>query len=445
LKSKALSNQQPISMASDLLLFTSMDRSSSMDRPVEQRKWWLRPPWLIASFIALALIALLFGTLNYDRTARVSLAGLEVAEVKKSLFRDFVPLRGRVVPKEVIYIDAVEGGRVERIAVESGDFVSVGQPLIEFGNTELQLDVIERETRLIEQINNLRTTQRELEEIRVQNERALRDIDYNTVRLRRVAARRDVLANRGATSVEEREQSADELAYYQALRPLLAETSAKQEAMRVQRLPEITDALTKLQQNLVITRAKLDNLIVRAPITGRVTDLELKVGESCARGQRLAQVVPNKGFKVSADVDEFYVGRFRVGDVAQFEFRQEPLELSVARISPKVVDGRFAVDLQFTTEPPDGLTAGQAVQGKLQLGEDSSAVVVPAGAFLEKTGGDWIFVVAKDGRSATRRQITAGRRSAEQFEIKAGVQPGERVIISDYRGLERVDRIDLTE
>jgi len=69
--------------------------------------------------------------------------------------------------------------------------------------------------------------------------------------------------------------------------------------------------------------------------------------------------------------------------------------------------------------------------------------ILAAGAFLERTGGDWVFVVDPDGHSARRRTIRVGRRNAEQVEIAAHLAVGERVIVSDYTGLERIDRIDL--
>jgi HlyD family secretion protein len=325
----------------------------------------------------------------------------------------------------------------------AGDTVTAGQPLIEFGNTELQLEVIEREVRLIEQINNLRSTEMTLEQDRVTNEKSLAEIHYNLVRLGRLAERRNSLATRGAVSAADKEDTADELAYYHDLRPIVEDSSLKQGEWRVRRLPEIHDELEKLQQNLAIVRGKLDNLIVRAPVSGRLTDMDLKVGQNCERGKRLAQITPDTGFKLSAEVDEFYLARVRIGQRADMEFDDTSVPLKVSRAYPQVKDGQFTIDLAFESSPPPGLLPGQATQGKLRLGEDRTAVVLPTGAFLEQTGGDWVFVLAADGESATRRRIKLGRRNAEQLEVVSGLTPGERVITSDYRGLDRLDRIDL--
>jgi HlyD family secretion protein len=418
--------------------------SNPMDRPLLQSPW-RRRAWIGgASLVGLAVVGVFVATYETGQVLRLEAKNATLATVERGVFHDFVPLRGRVEPRDVVYLDAQEGGRVERVLIEAGDVVSAGQPLIEFGNTDLQLQVIEREARLIEQINNLRGIEMALEQMHTNNERTLADIDYNITRLGRLAQRRDALANRGALSPEENEKVLDELAYYRRLKPLTSDSAAKQDAMRRTRLPEIRDGLAKLRQNLIVTRGKLDNLIVRAPVAGRVTELDLKVGQNCERGRRLAQITPDTGFKLTAEIDEFYLRRVRAQQQARMDFGDSTVPLSVARVYPQVKEGRFSIDLAFEGTEPEGLLPGQALQGKLRLGEDRPAVTIPAGAFLEESGGDWIFVVASDGATASRRRIQVGRRSSDQLEILGGLAPGERVIVSAYTGFERIDRIELT-
>jgi HlyD family secretion protein len=417
--------------------------ASGMDKPLPQRKWRRRGWVAVGTLLAVIGVVLAARTLRTGRIVRMDANGVTIGTVQRAVFRDFVPLRGRVVPRDIVYLDAQEGGRVERILAEAGDTVSAGQPLLEFGNTELQLEVIEREVRIIEQINNLRSTERSLEQDHETNARSLAEIRYHLVRLGRLTERRNSLASRGAASVADREDAGDELAYYHALQPIVELSSVRQEDWRTRRIPEIRDELEKLQQNLGVVRGKLDNLIVRAPVAGRLTDLDLKVGQNCERGKRLAQLAPDTGFKLSAQVDEFYLARVRVGQRADMEFRDASVPLKVTRVYPQVKDGQFTIDLAFETTAPAGLLPGEASQGRLRLGEDVTAVVIPSGAFLEQTGGDWIFVLTQDGRSAVRRRIRLGRRNAEQLEVLSGLRPGDRVVISDYRGLERLDGLEL--
>ena len=418
----------------------------SMDRPI-RLPWWRRKLWLqggIAAIVAVLLItmAVLFlGT--PERSVRVAAASVTLGSVVQGPFHDFIPLRGKVVPMNTVYLDALEGGRVDRILAQAGDMVGEGQPLVELSNTELELDVLDREGRLVESITQLQAYETQLEQNRVANQKALALIDYDVTRLQRSVGRRTILVADDAEPVEVKDQVQDELNYDLRVRPMQDESNRKQEALRVQQLPQIHSQLMKLQQDLKITRGKLDNLTVRAPVAGRLTALDLKVGENRNRGERFGEITPETGFKLAAEVDEYYLGRVQNGQTADIEMADKTWTLKVARVYPKVTNGTFTVDFAFQGATPTGLLPGQALQGKFALGADRTATILPAGAFLDRSGGDWIFVLAKDGRSALRRTIKIGRRNTEQVEVLSGLAVGEQAIISDYTGLERIDRIDL--
>jgi HlyD family secretion protein len=425
-----------------------MDETNhAMDRPL-QRPWWRKKLWMqvggVAGIAVLFMATLVLFIGPAQRSVRVAVTGVTIARVEQGAFHDFIPLRGKVVALNTIYLDALEGGRVEHVLAEAGDVVSQGQPLVELTNTELELDVLEREGRLVESITQLQAYETQLEQNRVANQKALAQIDYNIIRLHRSAGRRNVLVAAQAEPVELKDQVQDELDYDVKVRPMQEESNRKQEELRIQQLPQIQNQLEKLQQDLKITHNKLDNLTVRAPVTGRLTAMDLKVGENRNRGERFAEITPDTGYKLSADVDEYYLGRVQNGQIADVDNAGTTQALKVTRVYPQVTNGVFTVDLAFQGATPEGLLPGQALQGKLGLGADRTALILPAGAFLERTGGDWIFALAADGRSAQRRTIKIGRRNAEQVEILGGLAVGERAIISDYTGLERIDQLNLT-
>ncbi len=237
------------------------------------------------------------------------------------------------------------------------------------------------------------------------------------------------------------DEAADELAYYRRLQPIQVASSQRQSEMRERLLPDIHRQLANLRGNLDVVQTKLAGLVIRAPVEGVVTALDLKVGEHRSPGERLAEVTPEAGMKLAADVDEYYLSRVRAGQWATVELEGTTLKASVRRVSPQVRNGQFSIDLDFDGGSPTNLVSGETAQGRLQLGGDSDALLVPVGAFLERTGGNWIFVVAPDGRSAVRRDLKVGRRTTEQLEILGGLTAGERVITSDYTGLDRADRI----
>jgi HlyD family secretion protein len=347
-----------------------------------------------------------------------------------------------VTPKDTLYLDALEGGQVQEVLVQAGDRVTAGQPLVRFRNTEVELDVLNREAIAAQSLTQTQQYETQLEANRAANERALDQIEYDIVRLSRASDRRAKFEGSGTFPQEQLDQFKDELNFDKRLRPVQAETNRRQDALRKAQLPQIHEELTRLVQSMGRIRSRLDDLVVKAPLSGRLTVLDLKIGQNANRGVRLAELVPDTGFKVAADVDEYYLSRVRAGQTAMASFDGHDLQLKATRVYPQIKNGVFTVDLAFVGKEPQGLTTGEAVQGRLSLGNDQPAVVLPAGAFLERSGGDYVFVVDKGGRRATRRRIKVGRRSSEQVEILSGLQPGERVVTSDYEGYEKLDRID---
>ena len=157
-------------------------------------------------------------------------------------------------------------------------------------------------------------------------------------------------------------------------------------------------------------------LTVRAPADGVLTSLDAHVGEEKTRGQHLGQLDRDGGTKVKAQVDEYYLTRVKPGLPVSVTIDDKRETLIVSKVYPQVrSDRKFDVDLAWEGPMPHGLRRGQAVNGKLQLGDDSPAVVLPAGPFLEASGGNWVFVL--DQGDAVKRPVHIGRRNAEAVEV----------------------------
>jgi HlyD family secretion protein len=425
--------------------------TGGMDRRIPHRRWsptrWpiaFRVVIAVAGAVLLILLVVRLLSGSGERTVRLPAAQVTVATVEKGIFHDLIPLRASVVPRDTVYVDAIDGGRVDRVFVEPGDMVRAGQPMLELSNTTLALQVIQQESQINQAISELQQNEIALEQNQLANDRALAEIDYNLVRLGRAAGRREELATKGALSLEQRDVTSDELGYYKRLRPIQAESGTRQSALRERLLPSIHEQLEILRGNLAVVHDKLNGLVIRAPIAGNVSAIDLKVGEIRSSGQRLAEVTPQTGMKLNADIDEFYLTRVRVGQIATITINGELVPLTIKRVYPQVQNGQFRVDLDFQGASPPSLVEGATAQGRLQLGGDTQGTILAVGPFLERTGGDWIFVLRPAGDTAERRRIKVGRRTSEQVEILSGLRSGERVITSDYTGLEKADRVVLT-
>jgi HlyD family secretion protein len=415
---------------------------SAMDRPVVGRRL-TRPALLGTVLLMAALTPVAWLAMNpADRTLRMQLSKITVSPVVTSPFHDFIPVRGEVVPLESIVLDTVQGGRIEEMLAEAGQRVSTGQPLIRLSNPSLELDVIARETQIIQQINSQRSQQIGFELTKTTDAKAVASAEYNIIRLSRELARRRPLVAKGFTSIEKLEQTADELAYERRLREIAADALQRDATLIERTNDSIEQTSVRLDANLTAVKAQLDALIVRSPADGVLTGLDARVGEEKTRGQRLGQVDRDSGFKLKVQVDEFYLARVKVGQRVAAAVDGTSRNLVVGKIYPQVKDRKFEIDLVWESGMPPGLRRGQAVQGKLQLGDDQPAMVLPAGPFLQASGGDWVFVLDHD--EAKRRSVKLGRRTTEAVEVLDGLKPGDRVVTSDYTGLDRIDRLDLS-
>lgn len=412
-----------------------------MDRKIERAD---SRPLMIGGGIAAIAVLILIVWLTRDSSTSFTLDGqrIRTATVELGTYEDYIPLRASVEPERTVYLDAIEGGRVERILVDDGTFVEEGQPLLELSNTSLQLDVIAREAEVSEQLNNLRNTQLAIEQNRLSLRGELVEIDYQIVRLSKLVSRYEELEGKQFISRNEYEDAVDELAYWRNRREVTRESQVQDERIRLAQIEQLETSVEQLERNLGLARSNLDNLLVRAPRSGQLTSLDAEIGESKARGERLGRIDDVDRFKATALVNEFYLNRVRIGQTAQLEFGGEPYELEVSKIYPQVQSAQFEIDLRFTGEAPRNIRRGQTLQMRLVLGDTSeSAILLANGPFFNDTGGAWVFVLGPGGDVASRREVQFGRRNPNSIEIVAGLVEGDEVIISSYSNFITVDRL----
>ena len=415
----------------------------SMDRVVAKKM----PLGRMASYGVGAVVAALFiywlvGTLLGGRSLSVNSQRIFVSDVTVGTFEDFIPLRGRLVPRSTVYLDAIEGGRVEEVLIEDGTLVEAGDPIALLSNTNLQLEVLGREAAVTEQLNNMRTIELQLEQNRLAHKRNLVEIDYQIVRLNRSIERQRELAAKELVSQSTVDELQDELDYYMSRREVTLESQETDTRMQAQQLQQLREAGTQLQTGLTYASKNIDDLNVRAPVSGKLSGFNIEVGQSIVRGGRLGQIDDPDGFKLNVQIDEFYLGRVDLQQAATAEHSRDKYDLRVAKIYPQVNNGQFDVDMIFE-EDPVGLRRGQTMQVKLTLGDNADAILIPNGSFYQETGGNWIFVVSADGTEAIKRTVRLGRRNTDFIEVLDGLEPGEKVITSPYTSYVGMDRLTL--
>jgi HlyD family secretion protein len=415
-----------------------------MDRKIEKKKW---PPKKIAAiaiivlFIALAVYIFLFkfstSSLNVQKER------ITISAVTKGPFQEFIPIMGNVMPMNTYYLDAAEGGRVEEIYLRAGAMVKNGDKILKLTNTDLLLNIMWREAELFQQSNNLRNTRLSMEQYRLQLSQELAAAENELRQQKRVYDRYTELAKDDLISKHDYEIAKDQYEYLQKKKDLTMESQKNELEFRQAQVDSLEVSLKRMQDNLEVARQKLENLTIRAPVSGHLTALHAEIGESKAPGDKLGQIDILTGFKVRAQIDEHYITRVEIDKTGEFELSDQTYKVVVKQVYPEVKEGRFEVDLDFVGTEPPGITRGQTLHIRLDLGGVSEAILLPRGGFYQTTGGNWVYVVDPSGKYATKRNIKLGRQNPQEYEVLEGLQPGEQVVTSSYESFGNIDKLIL--
>jgi len=282
-----------------------------------------------------------------------------------------------------------------------------------------------------------------MERYRLQLSQELASVDNDLQQQKRTFERYEKLYEDDLISEHEYELAKDQYEYLKKRRKLTVESQQKDLEFRESQVEALEEQVNRMQGNLQIIQGRLDKLTIRAPVSGHLTSLDAEIGQSKSAGQNIGQIDVFEGFKVRAQIDEHYIARVEVSRSGEFEFAGEKYKLKVTKKYPEVTEGRFEVDMEFVDEEPEGITRGQTLHIRLELGDISEALLLPKGGFYQTTGGNWVYVVDKSGEAALKRRIRLGRQNPEVYEVLEGLEPGEKVITSSYESFGDMDRLVL--
>lgn len=419
---------------------------TGMDRRVKVNKWPLKRVASIAvaaTFVGAVIYMAIFG--DHSAKLNVQVERITISEVIRGPFQEFIVQRGTVLPFQTHYIDALEGGQVEEIFLEEGAMVEKNTPILKLTNPNTEQRVMNQEATLFEQITNMENTRLNLESQAIQNRQQLMRGELDLQQRDREFNRIELLHKRGLESEDRYQTAKENLAHAQKLKEFMIQTVRQDSIFKINRLTSLEKSAASLQFQLDNVRRPLENLTVRAPITGQLSQLNADIGATISPGIRIGQVDVLDTYKLTVPVDEFYIARITTGLKGKIELAGKTYELQIRRVFPEVQDGQFEVDMVFTGNVPPEIRRGQTLQIKLELDAPSEALLLTRGGFYQTTGGNWVFVVNESGTEAIRRDVRIGRQSPDYFEVLEGLIPGERVVTSSYENYEEIDKLILKQ
>ena len=413
-----------------------------MDRKIEKKPFYKRKKFYITATGGIVFFILIILILaDTGSKLNVEADKITISTVTNGDFQEFIPVTGNVLPRTTYYLDAILGGTIEKKFVEEGAMLEKGDKILKLSNTDFQLSALQQESFAFQQINEARNTRLQIEQNSISLQTRLVDVNYSLINSKQLYDREKVMWGKKLVSEQDYQQYRDNYFHDLEQKNLAEENWRKDSVLKQSQLEQINSSIQRLQMNLELIKENLDNLTVKAPISGQLTSLNAEIGQSKTPGSRLGQIDALDGYKVRADIDEFYIARVTKGLRATADIDGKEYKLTIDKVYPEVKDGKFEVDMEFTGKAPDGIRRGQTLQIRLQLSDRTIAVLLPRGGFYQKTGGQWVFILNNSESEAIKKPISLGRQNPDYFEVLSGLKPGDKVVTSSYDNFGDVDKL----
>ena len=417
-----------------------------MDIPLEKKRFTTSKILMIVgamSIVALILFVILSTTGNAK--LNVQKERISIATATQGVFQENIPVNGVVMPITTIYLDALEGGRVEEKFVEDGAIMKKGEPILRLSNTDLELSLVNQETQVYNLLTQMQISQNAARQNTINKLNQYTDVENSLIEAKRLYELNKKLYDKDAIARQDLIKSQNDY-NYQKERMQLAKQILEQDSLAVkQEQNQVSSSYQRTQNALELMRRKVADLVVKAPVDGQLTSLDAEIGQSKNKGERLGQIDVLSGYKVRVDIDEHYISRIYTGQTGSFDFDGKNYTLVIKKVYTQVTNGRFQVDMEFESEVPEGIRRGQTLQIRVALSQEKQALLIPKGGFFQETGGNWIFKVSEDGASAYKADISLGSQNTEYYEVLSGLEPGDRVITSSYDNYKEVQELVLQD
>jgi len=382
-----------------------------------------------------------FSSVTKKRSLDVKKNEITIKTVENNYFEDFIVFQAKVEPLNSMLLNVVEGGSIQEIFVENGSFVEKGQPLARLYNPNTELGYMTQETAMIEQINNLNKAKLDLRTQELNLTKDLVAIEHDFLDAKSLYDLNQKLFKEEILSKNEWEKTQENFRFQKERKNIIQQTVQKEKQANAIQVSQINQSQNIMQKSLEILRSNKKNFLVTAPLAGRLSSFEPILGKNYLAGESIGKIDVMKGYKLMADVDEFYLEKVSVGQKGEIEYKNEMVKVEVTKVIPEIKSGRFQVELNFIEAKDLDLRQGLSFGVRLLLSEKTKTTVLSKGSFNQDTAGEWIFVV--EGNQAVRRKIKLGRENPLYYEVLEGLKPDEKVITSTYKDYKTIEILNL--
>jgi len=396
---------------------------------------------LLALPILLVLGYFVITSLTKKRSLNVNKSEISIKSVEKGFFEDFIVFQAKVTPLNSMLVNVIEGGAVQEIFVNNGDRVSQGQPLARLYNPNTELNYMQQETAIIEQINNLNKAKLDLRNQELNLAKDLISIEHDYQDAKNLYELNQKLFNQEILAKNEWQKTQENFRFQKERMDIIKQSVTKEKQANQIQIGQLNQSISIMNKSLSILRNNKNNFLITAPLSGRLSSFEPILGKTYTQGNSIGTIDVLKGYKLVAEVDEFYLNRIAEGLKGTIEFNEKPVEVIISKVIPEIKSGRFIVELNFIKNENLELNQGLSFGVRINLSEKTESILISKGSFCQETAGKWIFVIK--GNKAERRNINIGRENPLYYEILEGLQVGEKVITSTYKDYKDIEILNI--
>lgn len=413
-----------------------------MDIQLPPRPWYVKYRLYLATGAAfVAFLAYALATVLGPRQLRIAADDHKIATAQSAPFMEYVDVEGLVQPIFTLQVNAMESGFVERIVAEEGAMLQEGDTILILQNPELMRTIQDERHAWENQQRNYQEQEIEMEQKSITLQQQALEAEHQMRSLDKSLRQSQEEYRMGVKSRAEMEV-AEENYDYQRQKTLLQMQSLRHDSIATQLKREIAMANREAgAQQLVRATDRIQQLVVRAPVSGQLSYVSVTPGQQVGTGSSIGQIKVLSQYKVHTSLSEYYIDRITTGLPANVQYQEQKFPLQITRVVPEVKDRSFDVDLVFTGAKPGNIRLGKSYRVQIELGRPEKAIIIPRGDFYQATSGRWIYRLSPDGRTARKVDIEIGRQNPQQYEILSGLEPGDQVIVSGYDKLGDVEEL----
>ena len=415
-----------------------------MDVKLPPKKWYVKYRiHIVAGILAAGLIGMLIKVSTGPKIIRINSDSVQTATVQSGEFSEYVNAEGTLQPIQTIKVYTREGGFVESVLVQDGSLVHKGDTLMILSDPELQRTIETARESWRKQNRSYRTSMIEMDQRRLSLAQSILQTKYELKRLEKEHNLAQEEFRMGIRSRAQLDVADEEYNYKMETVRLQLESRRQDSVLNAIRQEALKDELAEAHSHLLMTEARLNDLIVTAPADGQLSGLSLEPSQRISSGTAIADIKRMDQFRMRLSINEFYIDKITVGQPATITYEKKNYPMTISSTVPEIKGGSFDVYLVFTDSIPDNARIGKSYQARIEMGGQAQSIIVPKGNFYNYTHGSWVFKVNAQHTHAVRVPVSIGRQNPRHFEILEGLEPGDEIIITGYDRISDADEVVL--